>query len=71
MRISPDNTAIDNWHDGTKVGGMWTNYQNDIILDDHLDKGQRVACGGAGDHEERRYRNDGCPSDVSDAVRPY
>ena len=22
MRISPDNTAIDNWHDGTKVGGM-------------------------------------------------
>lgn len=38
MRISPDNTAIDNWHDGTKVGGMWTNYQNDLILDDHLIK---------------------------------
>lgn len=38
MRISPDNTAIDNWHDGTKVGGMWTNYQNDLILDDHLVK---------------------------------
>lgn len=38
MRISPDNTAIDNWHDGTKVGGMWTNYQNDLILNDHLVK---------------------------------
>lgn len=36
MRISPDNTAIGNWHDGVKVGGMWTNYQNDLILDDHL-----------------------------------
>ena len=36
MRISPDNTAVDNWHDGTKVGGMWTNYQNDLILNDHL-----------------------------------
>jgi hypothetical protein len=36
LRISPDNTAIDNWHDGTRVGGMWTNYQNDLILDDHL-----------------------------------
>jgi hypothetical protein len=36
IRISPDNTAVDNWHDGTKVGGMWTNYQNDLILDDHL-----------------------------------
>jgi hypothetical protein len=35
MRISPDNTAIANWHDCTKVGGMWTNYQNDLILDDH------------------------------------
>jgi hypothetical protein len=38
MRISPDNTATDNWHDGTKVGGMWTNYQNNLILDDHLVK---------------------------------
>lgn len=38
MRISPDNTASDNWHDGTKVGGMWTNYQNDLILNDHLVK---------------------------------
>jgi hypothetical protein len=36
LRISPDNTAIDNWHDGTKIGGMWTNYQNDLLLDDHL-----------------------------------
>ena len=38
LRISPDNTASDNWHDGTKVGGMWTNYQNDLILSDHLVK---------------------------------
>jgi hypothetical protein len=36
LRISPDNTAIDNWHNSTKVGGMWTNYENDLILDDHL-----------------------------------
>ncbi len=36
LRISPDNTAQDNWHDGTKIGGLWTNYQNDLILDDHL-----------------------------------
>ncbi|WP_213807277.1 hypothetical protein [Granulicella sp. dw_53] len=36
LRISPDNTAIDNWHDSAKIGGMWTNYQNDLILDDHL-----------------------------------
>ncbi|MDR3792984.1 MAG: right-handed parallel beta-helix repeat-containing protein [Terracidiphilus sp.] len=39
MRISPDNTAIANWHDGTKIGGLWTNYQNDLILDDHLVNG--------------------------------
>ncbi len=38
IRISPDNSAVNNWHDGTKVGGMWTNYQNDLILDDHLIK---------------------------------
>jgi hypothetical protein len=36
LRISPDNTAIDNWHDSAKTGGLWTNYQNDLILDDHL-----------------------------------
>jgi len=36
LRISPDNTAIDNWHDSDHIGGLWTNYQNDLILDDHL-----------------------------------
>jgi len=36
MRISPDNVAVANWHDGTVIGGMWTNYQNDLILDDHF-----------------------------------
>lgn len=36
LRISPDNTAVDNWHDGTKIGGLWTNYQDNLILDDHL-----------------------------------
>jgi len=36
LRISPDNTATDNWHDSDKVGGLWNNYQNDLILNDHL-----------------------------------
>jgi hypothetical protein len=36
LRISVDNTATGNWHDGTKIGGLWTNYENDLILDDHL-----------------------------------
>jgi len=36
LRISPDNTATDNWHDSSKTGGLWTNYQNDLILEDHL-----------------------------------
>jgi hypothetical protein len=36
LRITVDNTAADNWHNGTKTGGMWTNYENDLILDDHL-----------------------------------
>jgi len=36
LRISPDNTAISNWHNGTKIGGLWNNYQNNLILDDHL-----------------------------------
>jgi hypothetical protein len=36
MRVSPDNAAVGNWHDSTKTGGLWTNYQNDLILDDHL-----------------------------------
>lgn len=31
-----DNTATDNWHDSSKTGGMWANYQNDLILEDHL-----------------------------------
>jgi hypothetical protein len=35
LRISPDNTATGNWHDGTKVGGLWTNYENNLILNDH------------------------------------
>jgi hypothetical protein len=38
LRISPDNTASGNWHNGVKVGGMWTNYENNLILDDHLIK---------------------------------
>lgn len=38
MRISFDNTAEDNWHDSTKVGGLWTNYQNNLIVNDHLVK---------------------------------
>jgi hypothetical protein len=42
LRITVDNTAQNNWHNGTKVGGMWTNYENDLILDDHLvDNSQR------------------------------
>lgn len=36
LRISPDNTAIGNWHNGTRIGGLWNNYQNNLILDDHL-----------------------------------
>jgi hypothetical protein len=36
LRISTDNTAADNWHDGIKVGGLWTNYENDLIINDHL-----------------------------------
>lgn len=39
LRISPDNTASGNWHNGTKVAGMWTNYENNLILDDHPIKG--------------------------------
>jgi hypothetical protein len=35
LRISPDNTADDNWHDSNKIGGLWTNYQNNLILNDH------------------------------------
>jgi hypothetical protein len=36
LRTSPDNTASGNWHDSSKTGGLWTNYQNDLIVDDHL-----------------------------------
>ncbi len=36
LRISIGNTAIGNWHDSSRTGGMWTNYENDLILDDHL-----------------------------------
>jgi hypothetical protein len=36
LRISTDNTAAENWHNGTRVGGLWTNYENNLILDDHL-----------------------------------
>lgn len=41
LRVSTDNSAISNWHDGTKVGGLWTNYQNDLIVDDHLVTGDK------------------------------
>ncbi|HEX4156669.1 MAG TPA: right-handed parallel beta-helix repeat-containing protein [Acidobacteriaceae bacterium] len=40
MRISPDNTAVSNWHNSSHTGGMWTNYQNNLIVDDHLVTGQ-------------------------------
>ncbi len=36
LRISTDNTATGNWHDGTRIGGLWTNYENNLILEDHL-----------------------------------
>jgi hypothetical protein len=36
LRITVDNTANDNWHNGEKIGGMWTNYENNLIVDDHL-----------------------------------
>ena len=39
LRITTDNTASGNWHNATKTGGMWTNYQNDLILEDHLVSG--------------------------------
>ena len=40
LRISVDNAATGNWHNSSKVGGLWTNYENDLILDDHLVQGQ-------------------------------
>jgi uncharacterized protein YndB with AHSA1/START domain len=38
LRISTENRAEDNWHNGTRVGGLWTNYEDDMILQDHLVK---------------------------------
>jgi hypothetical protein len=39
QRITIDNKAIGNWHDTTEVGGIWNDYLNNHILDDHLVKG--------------------------------
>jgi len=36
LRVTLDNTATGNWHDGTVVGGLWDAYHNNSILDDHL-----------------------------------
>lgn len=36
LRISTQNRAEDNWHNGSRVGGLWTNYEDDLILNDHL-----------------------------------
>ncbi len=40
LRISTDNTATGNWHNSAKTGGLWTDYENDQILDDHLVHGE-------------------------------
>ncbi len=36
LRTSTNNTAKGNWHNTTKTGGIWTAYQEDLIVDDHL-----------------------------------
>jgi hypothetical protein len=36
LRVTLDNTATGNWHDGTVVGGLWDAYHNNPIVDDHL-----------------------------------
>lgn len=36
LRTSVNNTARGNWHNTSKTGGIWTAYQEDLILDDHL-----------------------------------
>jgi len=36
LRNTLDNTASGNWHDGSKVGGLWDAYHNNRILEDHL-----------------------------------
>ncbi len=36
LRTSTNNTARGNWHNTTKTGGIWSAYQEDLIVDDHL-----------------------------------
>ncbi len=36
LRTSTNNTALGNWHNTTKTGGIWTTYQQNLIVDDHL-----------------------------------
>lgn len=36
LRTSTNNTARGNWHNTTRTGGIWTAYQEDLIVDDHL-----------------------------------
>jgi hypothetical protein len=40
IRVSFGNTAISNWHNGSTIGGQWTNYQDNLILDDHMIAGE-------------------------------
>src|SRR3546814_10498993 len=35
LRVSTDNLATGNWHNGGKVGGWWTAYLNNRIEQDH------------------------------------
>jgi hypothetical protein len=35
LRVTLDNTASGNWHDGTQVGGLWDEYHNNHVLEDH------------------------------------
>jgi hypothetical protein len=39
LRVTLDNTATGNWHDGTTVGGLWDAYHNNPILEDHTVQG--------------------------------
>jgi hypothetical protein len=36
LRVTLDNTATGNWHDGTRIGGLWDEYHTNRILEDHL-----------------------------------
>ena len=36
LRTSTNNTARGNWHNTTKTGGIWSAYQEDLIVDDYL-----------------------------------